>query len=275
MHLKQCNFEVTDKCNFKCSFCLKSFRSSLVGNIKYEYLDKILKLNPEAYIITGGEPSLNKDAIFYFIKRTDKYIILNTNLSNFNTDELQELSKKVIFHIDFPSILRNQYIKITNTSPKIFRKVKNNLEFLSNLDCKKQIVIVVNEENKDDIYYTVKNLSSIYNFNDFMISCALTKNVKDQVSIFKKLDNFAKYNRTLNISTMCYTREFKDSQCKYIKETHRCSAGIDRFVVKANGEVVNCAWNSEVQIGHITEDLQTILKRGRLSFKNNKFCLGC
>lgn len=272
MALKLCNFEITDKCNFKCDFCLKEFRRDLVGNISKKDLDKILELDPEAFVITGGEPSLNREAIFYFINKTSKPVVLNTNLSNFTPAEIIELNKRVIFHVDFPSIIKNEYINITKTSSKVYNKVTNNLKYIS---LNSSIVIVLTPKNIDNIFYNIKMLACEFGFKEFWITPALGKEIRNKsIEIFNKLDSFAKYNRTLSIKTLSYTKSFEQAKCRYINATHRCTAGLDRFVIKANGEIVNCAWSSEKVIGKIGDNLETILLNGKSTYKCNKYCLG-
>ena len=268
--LKQCNFEIIDRCNYNCEYCLKSFRKDLVGKINPEYMDYILKLNPEAYIITGGEPSLNKKFIFNFIYKTNKPIILNTNLSNFTIDEIKELNNRVYFHIDFPSIIKDEYLMMTKSSLKLFNRVKSNLKYASN----SQIVIVVTDTNKNSIYHSIKVLASQYGFTDFLVSPAISKSISNPIEIFKNLDLFAKNNRNLKINTMCYTKAFELANIKYINVTHRCSAGLDRFIIKANGDIINCAWSNEKVIGKVGDDVKSILLRGRSINRCNRYCLG-
>lgn len=74
--------EVTRKCNFSCSHCLRGEAQN--KNIDLKYIDALLDNNKIDYIssvsFTGGEPSLNIEAINYFV---EKCISNNIEIGNF------------------------------------------------------------------------------------------------------------------------------------------------------------------------------------------------
>ena len=62
--------EVTRKCNMECNHCLRGNAQNI--NIKHEYIKNFLLNNNIDYVssvtFTGGEPTLNPDAIKYFLE---------------------------------------------------------------------------------------------------------------------------------------------------------------------------------------------------------------
>lgn len=76
-HISSLVIEVTRKCNMKCKHCLRGSAQSV--NINKRYITTLLKQVDEIYTVTftGGEPSLNVEAIEFFIeevKRLNVYV---------------------------------------------------------------------------------------------------------------------------------------------------------------------------------------------------------
>lgn len=60
----QIDFDLTNKCNLKCKHCCVSADNSMTDLSTEEIfkaVDKILSLNPENFVISGGEPLMRKD----------------------------------------------------------------------------------------------------------------------------------------------------------------------------------------------------------------------
>lgn len=76
-HVSNLVIEVTRKCNMKCKHCMRGSAQST--NIDKKYITTLLKQVDEIYTVTftGGEPSLNVEAIEFFIseaKRLNIYV---------------------------------------------------------------------------------------------------------------------------------------------------------------------------------------------------------
>ena len=82
--------EVTRKCNTQCDHCLRGDREN--KNIDYKFIDSLLNQveNINSVTFTGGEPSLNVDAIEYFLQQCKEkdiyigYFFIVTNGININ-----------------------------------------------------------------------------------------------------------------------------------------------------------------------------------------------
>ena len=79
-YLNQLAIEVTRRCNMSCAHCLRGEAQNC--DIKFAYIDKLLEAVTEigSITFTGGEPSLNVEAIEYTLKRCQE---LNISVYNF------------------------------------------------------------------------------------------------------------------------------------------------------------------------------------------------
>lgn len=259
-------FEITDICNYNCSFCCKSWKNKKYGSMKSNVLDKLANLNAKYYLITGGEPALAKEQIYYFLKKVKtNNIRINTNLSSWSKEDILELQKRNIeFTVDLPAIEKNKYIKITGAAEKDYYNTIKNLQYLKN---KKTIIcIVISKYNIEKYQEDILYLASKYGFNNFTITPAISvKNNIDDTVFFYGLKEFVKNHINLNITTLANVPNINN-----VPYSHKCSAGLDRFVVLPNGDVVPCAWNKNNVIGNIlNDDMLKILKNGKSYF--NKF----
>lgn len=257
-------FEITDKCNYNCSFCCKLWRQEKTGYITDEVLNKIISLKAPAYVIAGGEPCMEREKVRYFVEQTYKgsYLTLNTNLSLWSKEDINFLNiRGVHYTIDFPSYDREEYKKITQTNDFIFNKVKENLSYVG----KKQsrVHIVIDEDNRDSWQQTILWLATKYGFTFFVVTPSISFNEpKNKKEIYRAIKNFHDQHANLIMITLANT---EDNDCVVVN--HKCSAGIDRFVVLADGNIVPCAWSRNHIIGHILKDnLDDILIRGRQYF---------
>lgn len=80
MDLNDAVIEITRKCNMVCDHCLRGDAQNC--NIKHEYIDQLF--SKVDYIsslsITGGEPTLNVDAIDYIVESAQRH---NVDIGNF------------------------------------------------------------------------------------------------------------------------------------------------------------------------------------------------
>lgn len=80
LEISQLVIEVTRKCNLACAHCLRGNAEN--QNIKLEYIDKLLSQTNYINTVTfaGGEPSLNVEALEYFLKQVN---LKNIGVGNF------------------------------------------------------------------------------------------------------------------------------------------------------------------------------------------------
>ena len=61
-------FEITNICNHRCIHCCKYWEdNSVLRTADKDTLDKIIALPKSHLTISGGEPGLSKDNVFYLI----------------------------------------------------------------------------------------------------------------------------------------------------------------------------------------------------------------
>lgn len=129
---------VTDRCNFKCLYCVPSSPFSVIAHDKiasYEEILRITRLACELGItkvrITGGEPFVRKD-IFSFIERlcamdSLKDISITTNGALLNRKKIKKLItlgiKRLNFSLD--TLDRAKFARITGRDK--FRQVRDSI----------------------------------------------------------------------------------------------------------------------------------------------------
>ena len=149
-------FEITERCNLKCSFCHQEFGKRINHKADFEledYKNIIDEAKQEKQIkyvrITGGEPLLHpnvKDFLQY-AAQAGFCTILNTNATLLSAEVIAELSPWVgIWKISLPSFNAEQTDLITQTSDTWKKKIKS-LELLQKSNCNVDLLIVLTPEN--------------------------------------------------------------------------------------------------------------------------------
>ena len=221
-------FEITNICNHKCIHCCKQWEDNSVNRIaSFETLDKIISLPKKSLTISGGEPSLVRDKVYYLINNESKHITIKRDI-------YEEITKSITYDI---------FIK--------------NLNLLNN---KHYITIVVNNINLNSIDFTIKILL-LMGFKNILVTPQvptpnLSVDVNLVINMVKNLHN--KYNNIANIVTQGFCNlDFCD---------HKCEAGIGRFLIDTKGDVYPCApIHRECKLGTIDTDID-ILKRNGTNF---------
>ena len=89
---------ITDRCHFQCAYCKNDHPRKLKHQdiLSYEQLllivDQAIQLGITKFKITGGEPTIRKDYLF-FIKELKKRNIKMAIVSNKNMDAVRELNE--------------------------------------------------------------------------------------------------------------------------------------------------------------------------------------
>lgn len=165
----------TQGCNFKCPFCFnyKLFKNLGKQNrIDLNYIkEKLLKSKGfiDGVCITGGEPTLHKDALLSFIekiKNTGFGVKLDTNGTN--PDALKKLiDNKLIDYIamDIKAPLKfEKYSKVCGVKKKkLFDNVKKSIDLIKNsgIDYEFRTTVVPTLLSKKDIVEIAKYLGNV------------------------------------------------------------------------------------------------------------------
>ncbi len=166
---------VTDRCNFKCEYCMPAEGikyDSQTNLLNYEEIIRLVKLLSKEGInkirITGGEPFLRKDLMVLLralseINLIDKIAITtNGTLTSQYIDELLELGIKSI-NLSIDSLDKSRFNKITRTNQ--FENVWNCFEKLLKKDFDLKInCVILDGQNIDDIIPMIK-LGEKYNIS--------------------------------------------------------------------------------------------------------------
>ena len=105
-------FEITNICNHRCIHCCKQWEDNSVNRIaSFETLDKIISLPKKSLTISGGEPSLVRDKVYYLINNESKHITINTNLTGWSKQDIAFINNndKTNFNVSVVSLKRDIY----------------------------------------------------------------------------------------------------------------------------------------------------------------------
>ena len=265
-------FEITNICNHRCVHCCKYWEDNSVSRTAdKDTLDKIIALPKSHLTISGGEPGLSKDNVFYLINNEKSDITINTNLTQWTEDEIIYLNSlsNVTLNISVVSLLRDSYVKITNADTyDIFLK---NLKVVS----KNNIVsVIINNISLPTLEYTVRILIMAGFYNILVSPQTPTPyNSVDTNSVVQKVIKL--HDQYKNISWIttqgCIGAEYCD---------HECEAGIKRILIDTKGNIYPCApIHKPCLLGHLGDDIEDIKRKGRnfyLSYPidERKLCKG-
>jgi len=238
--------EVTNKCNFNCSYCCANAVTSNeldFRQLKYflKYLFKISKNNFQI-IITGGEPFLYKNLndLLLFLNNNNKVIGINllTNLSKINDLSVFNKYSKLNFIL---SSIHKEYYNYYLKNIKYYKKI---IKYL----CDKKIHIEFNVllekfENYDinqldklkKIIYEFKSIGKNLNFLTFNAQFITFGNILDNI----ESKNKTKFEKFLNIKFNSYFNEFKDIT-KFEENNFNFNGWFCRprnFMIKYNGNI--------------------------------------
>ena len=157
----------TPTCNFRCPFCYN--KDLVLGNVGLFSEDEVLQTlkerqgKIEAVVITGGEPTLQKDLKDFIkkIKALNYLVKLDTNGTNPDILETllnEKLLDYVAMDIKAP---KDKYQTLTGVNKSHLKDVESSIEIIKNLapDYEFRTTIVPGLLNKDDILSIAQWLS--------------------------------------------------------------------------------------------------------------------
>lgn len=250
---------VTDKCNFRCNYCLPEKHCSFMSNAELMTKDEILKiarifiaLGIKKIRITGGEPLLRKDIseILFELSKLPVELAITTN--GYYLDNYVNLFKKIglkSVNVSLDSLKNNKFAYITNKD--VFDKVFSNIMLLikNNFHVKVNVVLLKNfNENEilDFIKWT-KNLPVHVRFIEFMpfkenkwqfekvVTYENVINIiKSQYKIIKLKDNFNSTAKSYKVKSFKGTFALISTISTPFCET------CNRLRITADGKLRNC-----------------------------------
>lgn len=183
------NLYMTDKCNFKCNFCLRQCDEiEKHPEVTVDLVKKLLTKYPsiKSMCIAGyGEPALSSNfvPVLKYLKQRGIFIGLITNGSIIDKHfAMLQIYKPGYISVSLNASNENLHQKITGT--KTFEKVKANIKLLKQLQIPIYISIVVAKEWIDDVQ-GVLNLAKELNVDGVDIHNLLPHALKKDTEWFE------------------------------------------------------------------------------------------
>ncbi len=151
-------WEVTSRCNFKCSHCYIKDYKMPGEELQMEDIKKIFKEIKKAgclwLVLTGGEPLLREDflEVYNFLFAQGFFLVIYTNGSILNEKIIKRFSQFPPFEIAVTlyGASEKTYEKVTRVKG-MYKKVISNIETFKNQGIKIHIRTLVTKDNKNDL----------------------------------------------------------------------------------------------------------------------------
>lgn len=286
---------INQKCNLKCSFCIRGNKTKSSADINIQTLKNILKSNDFSkytLMITGGEPSLSNLAnIIQICNAHFKKICVNTNgIHNSWLKKLKTNNIHIQISIDGNKEIHN---KIRGQEKDIFTKINETIKIINNLGIPYNISTTVNKQNFKHIFEFVKEIKSFQKMKYWKISPALPfgcETLKNTISIneWNGLVDFileealvpVKIKKLFDFELL---DKFIDSgKIKNLNITSNCGDVKSKIYVYPDFTVYPCTCLTDFPLGNLTEqNLEEIIHSEKAKIfsnykvKENSSCSSC
>jgi putative radical SAM domain protein len=267
------SYSITDRCNLKCKHCMVSAKTNFdsdyfdTSEIK-ENLLKIIELNPDNLIITGGEPMLRKDFIEisrFCRERFGGILTLMTNGTLINESNVTE----IVSCYDSVDISIDGYDEVTCSLIRgkgVFSKIIDSIRSLSENGMKKintSMVLSGTNVNYIDEYILLnKRLGTRPMLRALSFEGRAKSNEEDLKKDFSdNLSNNKQHFESTKNSAQSKSEEFRSCSC---------TAGYDQLVIEANGNIYPC--NLFISEQYIMGNIRKIDKLKNV-FSNTDCCM--
>lgn len=274
---------ITHRCNLSCIHCMVSASLGEKTDIFdtetiYSFIDKIVSLNPNTIVITGGEPMLRPDflRILNYLKVKHKgKITLMTNGTLFTAKNAIQVIN-MVDNIDISLDGADEPSCAVVRGEGVFGKVVSNIKMLQNQGFSKISLSMVLTNNNSR--YVPKFLELNKELNTYPMLRALSYEGR-------ALDHKEELDRVFN------TNFDSTNKTNDVNEPRGCSctAGYNQLTIEANGDIFPCNLfvTSRFKLGNIkeTDSLHSIMEvddgefisKGIQQYEPNKFekCRDC
>lgn len=260
------SFAITHRCNLKCIHCMVNAQ---YGNEQTDYFDteticrllnKIVSVEPEVVVLTGGEPLLRKDFLDILSHLRSKYsgkITLMTNGTLFNSQNITPIIEKVN-NIDISLDGADEESCSVIRGKGVFDRVVNNIDILKQKGFENISLSMVLSNN--NLRYAQQFFELNRKLHTFPMLRALS------------YEGRAKDNKTLLENSLTTDRicQGSDTNSNIEQKCCCCTAGYDQITIEANGDIFPCNLfgSEEFKLGNITkiDNLMDILNANKGSF---------
>lgn len=203
-NLKRINFEITYRCNIKCSFCFLYHTKRLnkkLDEVSFEEIQDFIDTIDDKveFYITGGEPFIRDDCIkiIKYIKDKSFNCGVNTNGILFTREKIERLVATdldyIIFSLHGPYKIQDAISGVKGS----YRRIVHNIEYFLNKRHNTEVIITctinpLNISYLDKVYLLGKNLGVdrvIFEHLQFIRKYELRKHIICWKKIFSKKNN--------------------------------------------------------------------------------------
>ena len=249
--LSYVDIEVTNSCNFRCSYCYEKdhYHSDMLSIESFENILKRLSSYTDIgslhLVLWGGEPLLNYSLVEYIFKsgwitKFRKLLILtNGSLLNHYIDLFKQYKSKVWIQISYdgePIHSKNRFdINGKSTTSKVLESLdllyQNNIEFSLKPTLPLNDLHHMFEAYKDYVQLseTFKNMNLMYNptLDHYL------KDISDEALdvLYQQLVKIVRFSVKKGYTILSWLLEDKKPLC---------SAGVNMFSIRMNGDVYPC-----------------------------------
>ncbi len=273
-------FEITEKCNHKCSYCYNSFLSDSLEE-KYDTEQIATKLSKSGAfhaIITGGEPFCVPEklemvaSIFY---NENMSFSINSNITQMDHNLLYKLKNLGLVSLlgSVMSYDKESYEKVSGV-PNSYQNMKHGLSIADELNIPVVINMVLTQLNKGQVYQTGKGLYQ--EFGDAISSFSVTPMVPTPGKLIdlgvssdefkgglKELEmvqkDFGYRIDSVNPLLPCMVTDDIERYSHFLRRS--CAAGKGTFSSGVDGSIRPCSHSTEVYGNILNDDLGEILSR--------------
>ncbi len=242
-------WEITNKCNYKCKYCI--FNSGVCNDDELTYeeakkvIDQLKEKNFKYLKVTGGEPFIRKDIIDILKYASDKDMIvdISTNASLINENMIENLKnvnlEMIHVSLDGPSKEIHEIVRGINTYERTIKGIK----YLKETNKYIRIGTVIFNNNEDYLEDIIKLCTSL-KVNEVIFS------IMEPVGRMLN-DNRLVTTKSLNVLTNILeslTLKYPEIVINYnwnpnkVNNSKTCPAGKRFIYINNKGNIAPCTW---------------------------------
>ncbi|MCW6678261.1 radical SAM protein [Anaerococcus sp. NML200574] len=261
---------LSEKCNGECIFCLMDISKKNNKTNQLEYDESILLLDNSFYIVSGGEPFLEKNKIYELVEgiknKENSFVTILTNGSLLDDKDIIFLKQKFEYYdnIQISVYADNSILHRKISGRNDWDKVNNNIEKLISAGITVRVNLVVVDENIDSIeriydyyinlgvdHFCISSLLNLGKANHLYNNTYILKFINEAYKFIKLGKN--KFNISMPIESVYllkYVDRILDSDNKYqhFDRTVDKSSSIiknNNFMVDFNGDIYNTKYKQK------------------------------
>lgn len=285
---------LTDKCNLKCSMCIRGRQEGI--DLDFDILKNsswIDDLNKHDIVLTGGEPTLNSrfvEIVDFFCEKA-KTVTVTTNGTINNYIGTFILKDNLYFQISIDGD-KNMHDSIRGAG--VYERSLNTVKRLDELGAQYSVASVVNRSNREAIIRLQTELSKLNNIRYWRVSYEMpfgSANAKEMLSaeewnvfVDKVIDKARLKLKIKKIFPFYIYEKYKERlDAMIIPESacNNCGSGKDKIYIYPDLEVYPCTCLTDFSLGSLTRNTLQEILNGKSAEKfinykvKNEICMSC